>query len=276
MNKQSVEIDAEARKADNVHQLLWTGGWDSTYRLIEIVVFLKETVQPYYIIDPERRSLFYEMRAMQWIKKELFNRFPDTKKRIKPTSFIELQSIRKVDRITESYLAVCEKYPVGIQYDWLARFSYQYSIKNLELCMEKSFDPNSIMNKILVRDRLNGNVYYKTDPALEGEAEYTLYGNFLFPIRELTKLDMYKISIKSGFDDIMNKTWFCHQPLANGTPCGVCVPCTQLMKKGMGYRLPFYSRLRYRFRLILSIHQLKKSFPEIYDFLKRIKNIIKN
>jgi len=32
--------------------LFWTGGWDSTFRLIQLVFVNKKTVHPYYIIDP--------------------------------------------------------------------------------------------------------------------------------------------------------------------------------------------------------------------------------
>ena len=33
-------------------KLLWTGGWDSTFRLLQLLLLYEKKVQPYYIIDP--------------------------------------------------------------------------------------------------------------------------------------------------------------------------------------------------------------------------------
>ena len=52
--------------------LLWTGGWDSTYRLLELLLVHGGTVQPYYLIDTHRRSLRLELRTMRRIKSLLF------------------------------------------------------------------------------------------------------------------------------------------------------------------------------------------------------------
>ena len=40
--------------------LFWTGGWDSTYRLLYLLIVEKKYVQPYYIIDLTRKSEFIE------------------------------------------------------------------------------------------------------------------------------------------------------------------------------------------------------------------------
>lgn len=36
------------------HHLLWTGGWDSTFRVLQLLLCSRDAVQPHYIIDPER------------------------------------------------------------------------------------------------------------------------------------------------------------------------------------------------------------------------------
>ena len=41
--------------------LFWTGGMDSTFRLIQLTVVYNKVVQPYYIIDPNRNSILFEI-----------------------------------------------------------------------------------------------------------------------------------------------------------------------------------------------------------------------
>lgn len=49
------------------HTLLWTSGWDSIFRLLEIILIEKELVQPIYIIDEDRKSLKNELNAIDLI-----------------------------------------------------------------------------------------------------------------------------------------------------------------------------------------------------------------
>ena len=37
-------------------QILWTGGWDSTFRLLQLLLELKLEVIPHYVIDDTRES----------------------------------------------------------------------------------------------------------------------------------------------------------------------------------------------------------------------------
>ena len=48
--------------------LLWTSGWDSTFRLLQLVVEQKVSVQPIYIIDTGRASTLTEIKSMDIIK----------------------------------------------------------------------------------------------------------------------------------------------------------------------------------------------------------------
>ena len=46
--------------------VLWTGGWDSTFRIVELSRSFC-SIQPIYVIDPERQSIGYELAAMDAI-----------------------------------------------------------------------------------------------------------------------------------------------------------------------------------------------------------------
>ena len=48
--------------------LLWTGGWDSTFRLLSLLLREQREVQPYYILDSLhfRPAVPAEREAMRW------------------------------------------------------------------------------------------------------------------------------------------------------------------------------------------------------------------
>lgn len=50
------------------HRILWTGGWDSTFRVLDLVLNKKKNIQPYYILDERRASTEIEIATMEKIK----------------------------------------------------------------------------------------------------------------------------------------------------------------------------------------------------------------
>ena len=48
--------------------LFWTGGWDSTFRLLQLIIVFRKRVQPYYIIDTTRKSVQNEKQAINKIR----------------------------------------------------------------------------------------------------------------------------------------------------------------------------------------------------------------
>ena len=52
-----------------VHRVLWTGGWDSTFRVLELVLHWKVSVEPHYVIF--HPSAPQEMAAMDAIRQAL-------------------------------------------------------------------------------------------------------------------------------------------------------------------------------------------------------------
>ena len=55
--------------------LLYSGGWDGTFRLLQLAQYDIE-IQPVYVIDKDRGSTEYECRAMKTIIEEAGKRFP--------------------------------------------------------------------------------------------------------------------------------------------------------------------------------------------------------
>lgn len=231
-------------------KLFWTGGWDSTFRFIQLLFIHKMVVQPYYIIDPGRNSTLIEIKTMLDIKKALFEIKSDLKHLILPTIYKELSQIEPSVQIAESYKRLTLVENIGIQYEWLARFCDDEGIMEIEISNETAiFDEDNRTRKLLGDDldrfETQRGVYYKMNERRKDSDVYKIYGNFIFPVFDFTKLDMVEICKSQGTLDVMKLTWFCHSPDRKNKPCGKCHPCRTVVKEGLSWRLPFKAKLRY-------------------------------
>ncbi len=229
----------------NVINTLWTGGWDSTYRMVELSR-MDVTVQPIYVEDPGRRSTAREKQAMEEILAALKAR-PETRASFLPTRFIPLAQIPKDPEITAAYKRIAKSAALGTQYDWLARLAVEYP--GLELGIEKaSYDKQVGCRATILK---NGGFATENGVAVLDKAKATedcrlLMGNFRFPIIHLTEEDMRENIRQWGCEDVMALIWFCHDPI-DGRPCGMCRPCEQKMDGGMTFLLPPNAQRRYKF-----------------------------
>lgn len=247
--------------------LFWTGGWDSTFRLLYLVFVEKKSVQPFYIADTGRPSTLHELRAMHVIKEEVAKRDPQLANLIKPTIIVSVHDIKPDPEITAKFNRLREKLHIGSQYDWLARFAKQWKIQNLELsihkgdhtydllskhitdfelCIEQSERAPNIL-KNLLSPYMNDNLKLKQ---FDENDDVSIFSFFRFPLLKLSKNDMKRIAAENGFLDILEKTWFCHKPW-HGRPCGTCVPCNIAIKEGLSYRIPKISRFRRKIWIII-------------------------
>ena len=113
----------------DMRHVLWTGGWDSTYRVLDLVIIKSIDVQPYYIIDEQRSSTKKELETMELIKEELFNIDNKYESCIKKTVFIHKKEIPRNNEITAAYNRLRQISFIGSQYDWLARYMWSAGIK---------------------------------------------------------------------------------------------------------------------------------------------------
>lgn len=242
------------RQAIETVHLLWTGGWDSTYRLLYLLREGKQ-VQPHYIIDPHRPSTNYEHRAMEtisgWIHEEA-ERLPGI---LLPTEVSEKASSVQNVEVQKAYNAIVKIMYIGDQYMWLADYCKTLGIEGMELGIESV--PGTNVTKAV------------------NSAEYPyseIFGRFCFPILSTSKLKMKAWAEATGTLHLMELTWFCHKPTAQAEPCGKCVPCEVAIKEGMGYRLPVKSRIRYHIRVVPRLRSLVKKFPGLYYVLYSLKH----
>jgi len=127
--------------------------------------------------------------------------------------------------------------PLGTQYVWLAAFVRQYAVWGLELAIHADDRATRFVREhvVYLPDDCSG--YYGLSEHIE-EPDLELFRGFRFPILDRTKVWMKQEADRLGFGHLMNLTWFCHSPTKEGTPCGVCTPCRDARKEGMGWRVP--------------------------------------
>ena len=213
------------KEIKTIHRVLWTGGWDSTYRMVELA---REgaAIEPVYVVNPGRRSYEIELSRMR----EIIAMLEEPRRfgcELLPLRIINIEDIPANDEMTAAFNRVKEEAKavlnedLGPQYEWLGRLSCV--IPDLELCIEAA-EPGRLVSRDMIEHG--------------SDAAKTLWGNFILPIYNKTEQDMLGDIRAWHCEDIMKKIWFCNHPLINGEPCGLCHPCCIKMKSGMKFLLP--------------------------------------
>lgn len=218
--------------------VLWTAGWDSTYRVADLLLNQSATVQPWYVVDSGRRSSKRELRAMKDIRKALEGIDHTVQERLLPTRMFKIADIPADTEITSAYESVTAKLPLGRQYDWLARLARSHGV-TLELGVHRDDKFHDVLGHEIRRTQSGSySIVGTSDPDL------MVFSNFEFPIFDMTKVEMQQLAEKHGFTEIMEMTWFCFSPLLDGKPCGYCNPCKYTREEGLARRVPPHSRTR--------------------------------
>ncbi len=211
--------------------MLWTAGWDSTFRVADLLVNGNAVVQPWYAVDRYRRSTGTELATQDVIRARLAERDPAAARRLLPVRVVEVEEIPPARAITAAFRQLREQRFLGEQYEWLARLA-----EHQQLTLELSIHRDDRAHDFLAADVTEAGGSYQLvrhpgDPALE------MFRRFRFPLFDTTKVQMDDAARRSGFSDLMELTWFCHTPV-RGTPCGYCNPCRYTIDEGLGRRIP--------------------------------------
>lgn len=202
---------------DNKTHLLWTGGWDSTFRLLQLLFIEKKVVKPHYIVIPQECT-GKEIDTIHNIRREILRQYPEKRKLLLPIAYTSVGEIRENKAITNEYEKIAKTRKINQQYEILARYCDHIGVFPMELSVlsNETFD------------------YFLNNS--------TIFKYFEFPILGLSKTGMAKIAEENGWTELMSMTWFCRRP-RNDRPCGFCGPCTDVVMAGMGWRLPLRSKL---------------------------------
>lgn len=245
-------------KNNDTIKILWTGGWDSTYRIVELSR-KKCTIQPIYVFGDNRNSQMYEIRAMKKILKLLVDK-KETKATFLPIQFVDKETIPLNKEITLAYNKIHEETDLGSQHEWLARLAKVYP--NLELGTELApLEFSNILRSIKKFGKIKKYKYgYVMDPNYTSEEGMLIFGNFIFPIINKNGQEMLSNIEKWGYNEIMENVWICHTPI-NGKPCGLCHPCELKIETGMSCLLSEKAVERYKNR--------EKKFNKIVYMIER-------
>lgn len=224
-------------------KILWTGGWDSTFRVVELSR-MNVVIQPIYVLDSKRKSTEYEFKAMDKIIQMLKEK-KETKAQFKSLIIVKKEEIPENEEITKAYKTITAKTHLGAQHDWLARLATMYP--NIEIGTEwGSPETSHIIQSIQEFGELvmeDGIGYLDKDKS--SREGLLVLGNFRYPIIEKTEKQMLEIIKEIQYEDIMKNIWFCHRPI-DGEPCGVCHPCCVKIESDMEFLLPKKAIKRYK------------------------------
>ena len=227
--------------------VLWTGGWDSTYRVLDLALVQGRPVRPHYLIDPARASTAAEIGAIRKIKERAERRGARIG-RLRVTAIFDVPEDAEV---TAAHRRLRTQGHLGGQYDWLSRYARSLATNEgpdvgrdapaLELSVHRDDKAEAFLRGHVVRES-DGSWTLGPDapPDLQ-----SVFGPLRFPLLDLTKEGMAAAADEAGFADLLELTWFCFDP-RGGQPCGVCLPCRYTNEEAMGRRLPPSAHARRR------------------------------
>ena len=248
-----------------VVDVLWTGGWDSTYHVLSL---LRRglTVQPHYIRDPRRPSVGHELRAMKRISEEVQYRLSG---RLLPLSREDrVEHAQLPADLKESFEYVLREAFVGDQYLWLAAYARANIRGSIDLAIHKDDMAHRLLEPWL--ERVNGKSY-----TLVPEAPphiRNIFSQFSFPVLETTKVEMLSEAKAAELEDLLELTWFCYRPSRKGSPCGVCNPCVYTIEEGLAHRVTRYGYLRYCLRVYPRLKRALARYPKLYRRVQTFKD----
>lgn len=242
--------------------ILWTGGLDSTFRVLELSK-QEVVIQPYYLssVNP---STEHELSAIADLT-EMIKERHDTKCKLLPCIVVDSSQIALNDEITKAWENLHKKTHLGSQYEFIARFAAQNNLV-LELGIEK--DPHeSTIQRCL---DANGGGRIKDGYVVansEQEDMALVFSNMRFPLPlfEMTKQDEIEMFKNWNAEKVLNRIQFCYRPI-NGKPCGLCDPCKTYIEVGLSSMIPTHR---------LFLYKLKKNNAVLFQLLKRIKRSVR-
>lgn len=211
------------------HYVFWTGGYDSTFRICELLIINQVPVQPVYLaynLDSAssddfwvRKNRLQEKEAMDKIRTILNIRFPYTKNLLYDTLYIDKNIEYKDYDYAFLEMNLWPKKRKIHQYSHLGKVSYMMKtyIDSGVLGIHKQSNLVNFLDQNLEKI---GNTY-----RLNVDRDHPLH--FLqFPLINKTKKDLCDISKQYNFNDIIKLSWSCWFP-NGGKPCKKCPMCIE-------------------------------------------------
>lgn len=213
---------------------LWSGGWDSTFRILQLVLVERSRVQPIYLEDKRRRSTSFELQAIHSITSAVQAAGNGISELLLPLQVYNKSSLKNYRDLKKHFRKIDSAFGLGVQYLWFARFARQYRIDNLEVSFINHGSDSTPEFNALLESQVRGRGHDCRLVESPVESYLELFRNFRFPTIHMTKEEMGIIAKKTGFLDLLVMSWYCFDPAIDGNPCGKCKPC--IIASRSGYR----------------------------------------
>ena len=222
----------------DTHYVCWTGGYDSTFRICQLVT-AGHRVQPIYLgmddVDDDKNKLGRirrknkksEVRAMKKIRRALESIYPDASQLLFPTFYVN-KHVKPNAEISQCASYLYSKLGWFTrkvnQYERSLQTAYYFS-EPLEICgVDADGLGDSIKNFVVGRGR-----NCRLADALPDKYKCAcIFGLARFPIIHLNKKEMLAIATRGGYAPLLALSWSCWTPVeVNGVsiPCGQCDMC---------------------------------------------------
>lgn len=254
--------------------LLWTGGWDSTFRLCQLSRKEGVEVQPIYFdgeYKRDRTNWKKEMQAQDTIL-PMIRQKEATKAVILPPIRLEDKDLPKNPAFDKAF-EECIKYPhspedivVPGQIRFLGKLPKVYP--GLEYCLEgptvkqrkKGMDSGytvAFLRKHGFRFKFHADGYTDVDLSRADPNLKLLWSGFTFPVLGLSKLEMLTFIKRWGYQDIFVHTWSCDQ--GGAEPCGICHNCCIKWDSGLQATFPPSAVRNHEIREYLEKHDIDQA-----------------
>lgn len=223
--------------------LLWTGGWDSTFRLLQLLLLHRVVVVPHYLKDPTRASAQTELSTMARIGDHLREAYPHVRTLLQPLRVAAVDDVAEDPEIAAALREIRKRIFIGSQYAWLPAFCKHNAIAGMELSVHVDDKVQALVAPFVAEfEHPAGYRSIRLDPRHAESAESRLFRYFSFPLFHIDKVGMDERAEAEGWSAIMDMTWFCHAPV-HGRPCGICAPCVYTIEEGLARRVPASRRV---------------------------------
>jgi len=229
--------DDDINANEEIHYLYWTGGYDSTFRLCEMLVDENKIVQPIYValvLDNDcqseetcsklwlRRNRNEEYAAMENVADKIKEKYPHLKERLLKTLIIDEHI--KDDTFNFNF----EKNFYGNNLWPKKRKTHQYLFLSKYATYHKKHIDIGVMGihkKALLAKFLKKNLKKIEDNFVITIKNHPLY-YVRFPLYGRSKEDLLEKAQVNGYADILQLTWSCWFP-KDGKPCTKCPMCKE-------------------------------------------------
>lgn len=253
---------------DRTINILWTGGMDSTFRVVELSR-RQCTIQPYYILIGVRKSFRYELNAIEKIS-EILRKDNRTQAKISDPIIVEEKDIPRDADIFDSWFRLMRA--KSWQYYLFAKYASQ---QHLEMEMGIQFSPNgsvaeNVDETLLVPHSIQDYDVLVIDKERADKDTLAVFGNFCFPqsLYHKSKKEEIDILRKDGYGKVLKHVWFCFKPIW-GFPCGHCAPCISSEKEGV--ELSRIGKILYSIKSLFKKKKSKRVIELNYNYI--IQNV---